>query len=326
MKLDIIVDTQRGDTGKGRECYYQLKNNNYNYVIRTSGGSNVGHTVIHNSKKIVTHTLPMGVLFGVPSIIGPGCFLNVNKFLKEMEDLETQGIQVKNYVMIADTCHIVTEKHIKEDQQDNVIGTTRQGIGPAAREKYARTGIQAKSISELKPYLINILDKMYEKSDVEVLCEGAQGFWLDLHWGDYPYVTSSHCTVGAALINGLPWNAIRKVICIAKPYETYSGFQKVEGNDPIFQKIKMLGNEIGATTGRDRQISFLNAKKLKQAVEVNGATELVFNKMDILKELNTWIITSDGCKVNLKSEDNFKQYMSELFPKLPIRYNYSPEV
>ena len=103
-------------------------------------------------------------------------------------------------------------------------------------------------------------------TDINVLCEGAQGFQIDIDWGDYPYVTSSHCTVGSVALNGVPPSTWRKVYGTMKAYETYSGFKKhfmTDENDPVFQKIQEVGEEFGATTGRKRKVRWLDRKSTR---------------------------------------------------------------
>ena len=142
---------------------------------------------------------------------------------------------------------------------------------------------------ELEPFLIDIYSELHKDSDSPViLFEGAQGFGLDIDWGDYPYVTSSHCTVGSALMNGVPPQAVRDVWGVAKIYETYVGKKEFHGKDDIFDEIRELGNEYGSTTGRPRQVNWLDMDMLETAIRVNGVSKLVINKMDILDQVGIW--------------------------------------
>jgi hypothetical protein len=79
--------------------------------------------------------------------------------------------------------------------------------------------------------------------------EGAQGFWLDPDWGDYPYVTSSHTGTAAAIQNGISPRSIRNVWGVIKAYETYVGKRDFQPNDEVFDRIQQAGAEFGATTG-----------------------------------------------------------------------------
>ena len=137
--------------------------------------------------------------------------------------------------------------------------------------------------------------------------EGAQGFWLDPDWGDYPYVTSSHTGVAAAIQNGINHRSIRNVWGIVKAYETYVGKRSFQPDDPIFNKIQEIGQEFGATTGRERQCNWINIEEIKRAISMNGVNRLVVNKIDVLREIQTWATTAG----NLHSERSFKEYLNE---------------
>lgn len=325
MKSDFVVDLAFGDCGKGKITHQLLQKTTYTHCVRFSGGDNAGHTIFHKGEKLVTHLIPAGIFFNVRSVIGPGCVLNVKSFFKELEYLEKNGISASSLVKVSNITHIVTEDHIREETSESAVGTTRRGIGPCHRDKAARIGIRAESIPELKPFLVDFYDDLHS-SDSTVLFEGAQGFYLDPHFGDYPFVTSSHCTVAAALTNGVSHKSIRKVYGAIKAYETYVGAKQFEGDDPIFKRMREVGNEFGATTGRPRQCNFVNFDGLKKAVDVNGVTDLVINKMDVMKELNCWKIRyNDGLVIDLFTEEEFKNYFLNIFPDVNIIFSYSPE-
>jgi adenylosuccinate synthase len=286
---DVIVDLQAGDTGKGKVAHALAKE--YNLILRYNGGANAGHTVYHNGQKVVTHQVPIGVLFGIPSIIGLGCVVNIPKLIEEIRMLKSQGIYTDGLVIIDKRAHIVTEAHLDEDGLDTKIGTTRQGIGPAYRDKYFRKGTRIGDIdtSMYTDFLVVDTYELFHNrgNDWRILCEGAQGFQIDIDWGDYPYVTSSHCTVGSAVLNGIPPQKLRKVFGIMKAYETYSGFKThfQDENDPALEKIQEVGGEFGATTGRKRKVRWLDLDGVIKAANINGVTDLIINKSDILEQV-----------------------------------------
>jgi len=293
MIADVVVDLQYGDCGKGKIAHELCKTEDYTHVIRYNGGCNAGHTIYHEGKKFVTHHIPCGVFFGIKSIIGPGCVVHPDTFFEEIENLEKSGIPAKDLVLVSSNTHIITDFHRMEDSKDEEIGTTKRGNGPAYRDKYARRGVRAFQDPRFANYLIDIYDELYLNDDPEekkILFEGAQGFGLDIDWGDYPYVTSSHCTVGSAILNGVPPQCIRDIWGVAKIYETYVGSKDFEGNDEIFSKIREIGEEYGSTTGRPRQINWLDFDLLKMAIRINGVTNLVVNKMDVLEEVDSWCL------------------------------------
>ena len=94
MITDIVLGIQHGDEGKGKVTHHLLKNGDYTHCIRFNGGCNAGHTIFHNDKKFVTHHIPASVFFGIPAIIGPGCVVNIDKFLKELNYLAENGIDI----------------------------------------------------------------------------------------------------------------------------------------------------------------------------------------------------------------------------------------
>lgn len=332
---DVIVDLQAGDTGKGKVAHAIAEK--YHAVLRYNGGANAGHTVYHNGVKVVTHQVPVGIFYDIPSIIGPGCVVNLPKLYEEVTMLRDMGF--KGTVYVDKRVHVTTEEHLKEDTVDTKIGTTRQGIGPTYRDKYARVG---KRIGDVIKY--NRTDLPYEvidiyqflhgmQRDVNILCEGAQGFQIDIDWGDYPYVTSSHCTVGAACLNGIPPHKIRRIYGIMKAYETYSGFKTFNTSNEdqdILNKIQELGGEFGATTGRKRQVRWLDMDGVLQATNINGITDLIINKVDILDAIGQYGLIYKSHKVIFTNGVEFRQAVENILdngahtPINSIRWSTSP--
>ena len=112
MIADIIVDLQYGDCGKGKVTHTLLENGDYTHCIRYNGGCNAGHTIYHKGEKFITHHIPAGVFWGVKSIIGPGCVVNLETFYKEIEELESKGVLCNGLVFIAKGAHIITNEHL----------------------------------------------------------------------------------------------------------------------------------------------------------------------------------------------------------------------
>jgi adenylosuccinate synthase len=311
ITADVIVDLQYGDCGKGKVTHSLLKNGGYTHCVRYNGGHNAGHTIYHEGKKVVTHIIPSGVLRGVKSIIGPGCVVNPELLEKEIKELQDSGVKIEGNLFIDKRCNIITQRHLDEDGSDTKIGTTRKGNGPAYRDKYDRKGIRFEDLPVRNPYqVIDVYREFFNSKDpVKVLFEGAQGFGLDIDWGDYPYVTSSTCTVGAAINNGVPPQSIRRVYGVAKAYQTYVGAKKFQPDGEIFNKIREVGMEYGATTGRPRQVNFLDIDELIRAIHINGVTDLIINKTDILQEVNQWKLYKNNELIDLKYEDKFVDYV-----------------
>ena len=163
MISDIVVDLQYGDCGKGKVTHHLCRTGEYTHVIRYNGGCNAGHTIFHKGKKFITHHIPAGVFFGIRSIIGPGCVVNVEQFFKEIEELKAGGIDTDGLVFIAKNAHIITQNHIEEEAKETKIGTTKRGNGPAYRDKFARTGVRAEDVPELRPYLMDLYEELHER-------------------------------------------------------------------------------------------------------------------------------------------------------------------
>ena len=332
MLADIVVGLSFGDEGKGKVTHHLLKNGDYTHCIRFNGGCNAGHTIYHEGVKFVTHHIPAGVFFGVRSIIGNGCVVNIDQFNREIQMLHEGGVNTDGLIFIANNAHIITDAHLEEDGKDTTIGTTKRGNGPAYRDKYDRQGTLASEALVGTPYLIDMYRELHETDeDVVILCEGAQGFGLDIDWGDYPYVTSSHCTTAGALLNGIPPQAVRKVYGITKAYDTYVGAKDFHGEGRVFDLLQSLGKEFGATTGRPRQCNWLNVRDLKKAVDINGVTDVIINKVDILREVGEWNLRSsnnDAIMLKLGSEVAWKQYIRRLLndnTNINVVFSESPE-
>jgi adenylosuccinate synthase len=311
MIADIIIGLAWGDEGKGKITNSLLKNGGYTHCIRFGGGHNAGHTIYKDGKKLVTHAIPTGVVQGVKSIIGPGCVVNTGLLEEEIKELEAAGINARELLFVDHRVNLITGEHLHEDSQDTKIGTTKRGNGPAYRDKYARKGLRFdKGFKDIKS--IDIYEELFNTHpDAKVLLEGAQGFNLDIDWGDYPYVTSSHCNVGGAIVNGIPPQSVRKVIGVAKAYDTYVGAKQFEPDLQVLRDIRRIGQEFGATTGRPRQVNFLNLTSLIKSIRINGVSQLFINKTDILQEVNCWNIIIDGKVVDLGNEETFRKVVAD---------------
>ena len=133
-------------------------------------------------------------------------------------------------------------------------------------------------------YLNNAL-----KDGKKVLAEGAQGTLLDIDFGTYPFVTSSNTiTAGTCTGLGIAPNRIGKIIGIFKAYCTRvgSGPFPSEQDNETGERIRQLGHEFGATTGRERRCGWIDLPALKYAIMINGVTELSMMKADVLDQFD----------------------------------------
>ncbi|MCK5450431.1 MAG: adenylosuccinate synthase [Candidatus Omnitrophica bacterium] len=134
-----------------------------------------------------------------------------------------------------------------------------------------------------------LLNEALKKGDT-ILFEGAQGTFLDVDYGTYPYVTSSNSTAGGACTGaGIGPSKIDKVIGVVKAYTTRVG----EGPFPtefgpeLMEKIREKGGEFGATTGRARRCGWFDSVLVKNSVDINGIDEVAITKLDVLDEMET---------------------------------------
>ncbi len=200
MKVNCMIDLQRGDGGKGKISKVLDEKYNYSAIIKFNGSGNAGHAVWIGDKKYTAHYLTSGVYNKESKVvIGPGCVLNVGDFLSEYEIFNDE-FELEGRTFIHPYTHIITDEHIEIDKRETKIGTTNKGNGPCYSDKYNRTGIRAKDVESLSKFMLpeNVVKNIMKIRPTitvgqgEILMEGSQGWWLDIDHGDYPYVTSSH--------------------------------------------------------------------------------------------------------------------------------------
>ena len=330
IKVDVVLDLAMGDCGKGKVSHDLLRRGGYTHSLRFNGGGNAGHTIFHHGKKFVTHQVPAGVFWGLPSVIGPGCVVNATKLFDEVDYLEANGVPVKGLIKVASNAHLITYGHLNLDSLDVRVGTTKTGNGPCYTDKYARVGQRVSdkaAFFELNGVkVIDMFEEFYTREDdVVILAEGAQGFYLDIDWGDYPFVTSSHCGIGSVLLNGFTHKQIRKVYGVVKAYETYVGAKKFEpAGNPTFERIREVGQEYGATTGRPRQVNWLNFNNLVKAARMNSIDELIINKLDILDQVQEWAFYEGEKLLKFTNSDQFSDCLKlGISEKYPCKITFS---
>ena len=303
-RVDIVYGLAWGDEGKGKISSALAKQ--YDYVCRWNGGPNAGHTVYLKGKKYKTHLIPSGIFSGKPSIIGPGCVINIKKFFEEIRGLRAAGFDT-SLVKISPNAHIITEEHIEYDKRHLAhLGTTSQGIAPCYSDKMLRRGRRAVEMMESQW----IWDG---KLNGNVLCEGAQSVWLDVDHGDYPYVTSSTTMPYAACSLGFSPRKIGTLYGVAKIYDTKSGvdplFPETLWDDPVLDRIIQEGGEFGTTTGRKRLVNWLNLDKLIQSIRISGCGVLVINKCDVLETVGVFKLIHNNEVVEFQSMEEMKNYI-----------------
>ncbi len=143
----VILGTQWGDEGKGK--IVDLLTEQVKYVARFQGGHNAGHTLVIEGKKTVLHLIPSGILHeGVTCLIGNGVVLSPEALMKEIVELEAQGVPVRQRLRLSPACPLILPYHVALDlareqaRGSDKIGTTGRGIGPAYEDKVARRGLR----------------------------------------------------------------------------------------------------------------------------------------------------------------------------------------
>jgi len=153
MPAIVILGAQWGDEGKGKATdllatQHESGADSIDFVVRTSGGHNAGHTIVVDGEKFATHLLPSGILTpGCTSVIGNGVVVSPEALFSELDALEARGVDVTRLVVSANA-HVIASYHSTIDKVTerflgkNRIGTTGRGIGPAYADKINRIGIR----------------------------------------------------------------------------------------------------------------------------------------------------------------------------------------
>ena len=147
----VVIGTQWGDEGKGKIVDWLAES--VQRVVRFQGGHNAGHTLWINGKKTILRLIPSGIMHpGVTCFIGNGVVLSPEALLKEIEELEAAGLDVRSRLRISEICPLILPYHVAVDKArearkgDGKIGTTGRGIGPAYEDKVARRALRVQDL------------------------------------------------------------------------------------------------------------------------------------------------------------------------------------
>lgn len=322
MDTLTIVGCQFGDEGKGKIIDYL--SSSYDLSVRFNGGENAGHTVVVDGYTIKYHLVPAGFLRARTSVIANGVVLNLRKLNEEIEFLSKMrnkfDLKISDLAHVVTDLHIERDKFLEGLRGKSSIGTTLKGIGPAYESKFGRYGIRLEDFKDpstllqkvelissvynipyskgyveelmqnyekIKNYVTNTVDYLHDELDngSSALFETAQGTFIDIEFGTYPFVTSSHTVTGGVTVGtGLSPKYFTKFLGVAKAYTTRvgEGYFPTELFGDEAEKLRKLGNEYGTTTGRPRRIGYLDIPMLKRAVKLNSLDYLALTKTDVL--------------------------------------------
>ena len=174
----VLVGAQWGDESKGKVIDFLSAE--ADVVVRFQGGSNAGHTVVVGDKKYVLHLVPSGILHeGRHCVIGNGVVMDPFDLMKELEQVESWGFDLKGRFHVSERAHMVMQWHRALDraeeaarQEGRRIGTTGRGIGPAYAAKVGRYGLRVGDI--LRPDFQDVVRGCVEESNVALRALGAQ--------------------------------------------------------------------------------------------------------------------------------------------------------
>ncbi len=300
MANTILIGAQWGDEGKGK--IIDVLTAEADIVVRSQGGNNAGHTVIHRGTKYILHLIPSGILRrGKRCVIGNGVVIDPVALVAEIEGLRKLGVHIGQNLLISDCAHLVLPYHRLLDEQRELrkghtkIGTTKRGIGPAYGDKAARTGLRISDLMQpvlfskklqakvrennsilqafgaepinyrevnesylaagrkLRPFVTNTVVYLHRalQREKKILFEGAQGTFLDIDHGTYPFVTSSNTTAGGACTgSGVPPHRMDRVVGVMKAYTTRVGEGALPTEDAgLARKLHEMGREFGSDPG-----------------------------------------------------------------------------
>ncbi|KAK75706.1 adenylosuccinate synthase [Bordetella bronchiseptica] len=147
----VVIGTQWGDEGKGKIVDWLAES--VQGVVRFQGGHNAGHTLWINGKKTILRLIPSGIMHdGVTCFIGNGVVLSPEALLKEIEELEAAGLDVRSRLQVSEICTLILPYHVAVDKArearkgEGKIGTTGRGIGPAYEDKVARRALRVQDL------------------------------------------------------------------------------------------------------------------------------------------------------------------------------------
>lgn len=296
MPVSVVVGGQFGSEGKGKVAHRIACDQRAAAVVRV-GGTNSGHTAVHDGQTWALRQLPVSVLApGTVAILPAGALIDVDIFLKEVRDL---GLGPERVVVSADASVISDEDKAAERHAGLIqkIGSTGSGTGAALIRRISRQSsppILASTHPALAPFIkkdpTHLMREMLNRKSWIVI-EGSQGFGLSvLHGGYYPKATSRDTTagtfVGEAGLSPLDINDVTLVIR-AHPIRVAGDSGPLPG-ETTWKEIAANADlppgyaELTTATKKIRRVGTFDPALVQRAVSANNPTRLVLNHFDYI--------------------------------------------
>ncbi|MCH7568235.1 MAG: adenylosuccinate synthetase [Nanoarchaeota archaeon] len=336
-------------------------------VQRWQGGANAGHTIVIDGEKFKLHQIPSGIFFPKTyNLLGEGVLFNPKTGMEEIQELQNRGVEIspKNFG-IASNAHVTLQYHVDDDlpdlKKENHV-STGSGIRQTAVDKYGRIGLRfeeflnrdtfirilkEKRFSEIMPTSFGSIEQFVDsyaeamkflalfsvlQSDMlrrhgthYWIGEGAQGFRLDIDKGLYPGVTSSNPSI-------VPFRA-DLILGVIKLYESSVGHDRpfVSQMDPRLEEIlREKFGERGTTTGKPRDLGWLDAVYIKHAIESADVDYLIGtcgDRLNCLAQMGEKIKIVTGYNINGQVYNRWDKSFHNrdvLYDANPIFEEYEP--
>ena len=336
----VLIGAQWGDEGKGKAT--DLIGTKVDYVARFNGGNNAGHTVVVGDESYALHLLPSGIISPTATpVIGNGVVVDPEVLFEEIDGLESRGVDCSR-LLVSEGAHIIAPYHRVLDKVTerflgkHKIGTTGRGIGPAYADKINRVGIRVHDLFNAEHLHDKVEASLHQKNQMLVKLYNRRPIDVNettdelLRLGERlkPYVANTSLVLNKALDEGktvlfeggqVGPTKITRVIGVSKAYVTRVG----EGPFPteLFGEegewLRAQGHEYGVTTGRPRRCGWFDAVVNRYAAQVNGLTDIVLTKLDVLTGLKE-IPLCVAYDVNGERRDDMPTDQSEFAAAKPI--------
>jgi adenylosuccinate synthase len=300
--VDVIVGGQYGSEGKGNICAYLASE--YDVLMRV-GGPNAGHMVASPYYKYVQLPSGTGSNTSAAILVGAGSTLWLPQVMKEIIDLSLspERLSIDPLAMVIDD-----EDRRIESKTLSSIASTKQGVGMASARKIMGRGKEtpfgppvrlARDVKEIAPFVRDTkaeLEQHYARGR-RVLLEGTQGTDLSIHHGLYPHVTSRETSSSGCLSDaGIAPGRVERVIMVTRTYPIrVGGDSGPMGCEIQFDEVarrsgvplsEIEATEVGTISGNRRRMAEFDWARFRQAIVLNGATEIALTFADYLDVSN----------------------------------------